>query len=138
MCGIFGCLTTDDRLAASPATLDAAVRALRHRGPDGSGTRVSGPGPVRCGLAHTRLAILDRSDAAAQPMTTGDGRYAIVYNGEVYGFAARRRDIESRGERFRSTGDTIDMQWTDGPFVTTRIDVVTSRGLCLGRLGLLN
>ena len=75
---------------------------LAHRGPDGEGWWVDGP----VGLVHRRLAIVDLSEAAAQPMTTADGRLRIAYNGEIYNFPALRRALEARGARFRTRSDT--------------------------------
>lgn len=82
--------------------------AMAHRGPDhegiwGSRTDESGRG---CLLAHRRLSILDLSHAADQPMTTADEHGALVFNGEIYNFRDLRRSLESRGERFDSSGDT--------------------------------
>jgi asparagine synthase (glutamine-hydrolysing) len=76
-----------------------------HRGPDGSGVFED---PDACAsLGHVRLAILDLSAAAAQPMHSEDGRYVLVYNGEIYNFRELRRQLETDlGCRFRSTGDT--------------------------------
>jgi asparagine synthase (glutamine-hydrolysing) len=82
MCGIAGIASTDGkpipRLASSLSVLD---RLLAHRGPDGNGAWIS---PARSvGLAHRRLAIIDLSDAARQPMVA-PGPTAITYNGEIY------------------------------------------------------
>ena len=57
-------------------------------------------------LGHVRLAILDLSDYAAQPMISPDGRYVLVYNGEIYNFAALQQELTAAGERFVSSGDT--------------------------------
>ncbi len=105
MCGIFGFVVVGDRCA--DPDLAVAIRALKHRGPDDSGTYRGTGGGRRCGLAHTRLSILDLSAAGHQPMTTDDGRYTIVYNGEIYNFQEVRRELEQLGERFQSTGDTV-------------------------------
>jgi asparagine synthase (glutamine-hydrolysing) len=75
---------------------------MHHRGPDDSG--VYADRGVALGMA--RLAILDLSQAAHQPMRSDDGRYVLIYNGETYNFAEERRALESRGHRFRTTGDT--------------------------------
>jgi len=78
--------------------------AMRARGPDGEGLWLSEDG--RVGLAHRRLAIIDLSRDAAQPMSTPDGRLHITFNGEIYNFRALRRELEGTGCRFRSQSDT--------------------------------
>ena len=72
------------------AQLDAMVSSQRHRGPDAFGTWISLSG--LCALGHRRLSILDLSDAGRQPMVSPDGRYHIVFNGEIYNY------LELRGE----------------------------------------
>jgi asparagine synthase (glutamine-hydrolysing) len=109
MCGIFGFV--GNREAASLLDLEKAASMLRHRGPDGHGkytgcSRRPEDEGLTCVLVHTRLAILDLSEAAHQPMTTPDGRYTLVYNGEVYNFADIRADLEKEGCTVHSTGDT--------------------------------
>jgi asparagine synthase (glutamine-hydrolysing) len=85
------------------------TRALAHRGPDGGGVWISrAPAPdgdVHVGLGHRRLAIVDLSGAGAQPMSTPDGRFTIVFNGEVYNHPALRADLSAR-HAFRSRSDT--------------------------------
>jgi asparagine synthase (glutamine-hydrolysing) len=79
---------------------------LEHRGPDGTGElAIAGPG-VQGWLGHRRLKVLDVTDSAHQPMVGNGGHVALTYNGEVYNFRALRRDLEARGHRFRSSGDT--------------------------------
>jgi asparagine synthase (glutamine-hydrolysing) len=103
MCGIVGVLgTRDGRIDAD--LLSRMRDTMSHRGPDGSGTWVDAG--RRVGLAHRRLAIVDLSEAGAQPMATDDGKLRIVYNGEVYNHADLRADLEARGYRFRSRTDT--------------------------------
>jgi asparagine synthase (glutamine-hydrolysing) len=75
---------------------------MTHRGPDGSGLWRHG----NVVLAHRRLAVIDTSEAATQPMVTADGRYAIVYNGELYNDAELRTELANLGERFRTASDT--------------------------------
>jgi asparagine synthase (glutamine-hydrolysing) len=77
---------------------------LRHRGPDGEGCFHDTGAAI--GLAHTRLSILDLTDAAAQPMATADGRYTITFNGEIYNYRELRRELEAEGVEFTSHGDT--------------------------------
>lgn len=98
MCGIAGILGN----ASCPDALERMIDALRHRGPDGNGRWASKDGGVRMG--HTRLAILDLSDAATQPMT--DGPITLVYNGELYNFGALRRELQRVGWQFGSSGDS--------------------------------
>lgn len=74
---------------------------LRHRGPDGIGFAADD----RIGLAHTRLSILDAANGS-QPMDTEDGRWSIVYNGEVFNFLELRDELTSKGHRFVTRTDT--------------------------------
>jgi len=98
MCGIAG-LTRDH-----PGVLEEMALRLAHRGPDGSGIwRDSGSG---AGFVHRRLAILDLSDAAAQPMVSACGRYVLTFNGEIYNYRHLRAELEAAGETFHSSGDT--------------------------------
>src|SRR5262245_35225220 len=102
MCGIVGWLNPGLRDTAESRALAApALQALRRRGPDGNGM-AAGDGWL---LGHTRLAILDLSSAADQPMTDGHGKW-LVFNGEIYNFRELRRELEQCGHQFRSTGDT--------------------------------
>jgi asparagine synthase (glutamine-hydrolysing) len=106
MCGIAGILgrVSDGNRAALRRMSDAMV----HRGPDASGVWESSPDVRGHGamLAHRRLSILDLSPAGAQPMVDATTGHAFVYNGEVYNYPELRERLGSRGETFRSTGDT--------------------------------
>jgi asparagine synthase (glutamine-hydrolysing) len=75
--------------------------ALVHRGPDGDGY-LSAP---EASLGHRRLAIIDPR-GGAQPSTTPDGRFTLIFNGEIYNFRALRSELESLGEQFRTHSDT--------------------------------
>lgn len=75
-----------------------------HRGPDGSGLYEDADN--RIALGHVRLAILDTTDAAAQPMFSPCGRYVLVFNGEIYNFAELRKELGDPPESYRSSGDT--------------------------------
>ncbi len=101
MCGIAGILDLRGEPVAQ-SEIDAMAASIAHRGPDDRGTFVRGP----VGLASDRLAILDVSDAGHQPMTSEDGRYVLVYNGELYNFRELAPELEARGRSFRSRGDT--------------------------------
>jgi asparagine synthase (glutamine-hydrolysing) len=105
MCGIVGLLTPDRR--AGGDALSASLALLAHRGPDGEGTWCrSAAGPPFVTFGHRRLAIIDRSDAGAQPMVRDGGRLAVTCNGEIYNYRELRAELEARGRRFRSATDT--------------------------------
>lgn len=104
MCGLVG-VWHEGRSRADRAALTAAmVGALAHRGPDGNGSWADDASGVA--LGHARLAILDLSARGAQPMHSASGRYAIVYNGEVYNHLELRPELEAAGARFDGTSDT--------------------------------
>jgi asparagine synthase (glutamine-hydrolysing) len=78
--------------------------AIAHRGPDGAGVW-SSPGRDVL-LVHRRLAIIDPRPEANQPMASADGRFVLVFNGEIYNHGELRAELEARGERFRTASDT--------------------------------
>lgn len=77
---------------------------LRHRGPDGEGTWTSQDGSI--GLCHTRLAIVDLSSTANQPIELSDGSLVIVFNGEIYNWQVLRQELVDLGHVFRTRSDT--------------------------------
>ncbi len=101
MCGITGIFNIDGQ-PASVSILRRMTDAVAHRGPDGEGVWTQS----FIGFGHRRLAILDLSPAAHQPMQTDDGSLTLTYNGEVYNFNELRLRLEARGHRFRSSSDT--------------------------------
>ncbi len=101
MCGIAGLLSAQGR----PVDRDRLVRmsgAIAHRGPDGDALWVEGA----AGLAHRRLAIVDLSPNGAQPMASVDGRFVVVFNGEIYNYKELREPLTVDKEPFQSTSDT--------------------------------
>jgi asparagine synthase (glutamine-hydrolysing) len=96
MCGILGLIGTPWQTSA-----EAALEPLRTRGPDARGFW-RGDDAV---LGHTRLSVIDLA-GGAQPMANEDGRFVIVYNGEIYNFQALRSELEARGARFATRSDT--------------------------------
>ena len=105
MCGIYGYVGPEAALA-SPEVLETAIQALWHRGPDDRGTFRDSTGSTVCGLAHTRLSIIDLSPGGHQPRTTSDGRYTITYNGEVFNHVEIREALAAEGVGFDSACDT--------------------------------
>ncbi|MBI3553964.1 MAG: asparagine synthase (glutamine-hydrolyzing) [Elusimicrobia bacterium] len=100
MCGICGVYNADQR----PAEL-SVVRRMRerlvHRGPDDEGEFLDGP----AGLGFRRLSILDL-EGGHQPMTSRDGKVALVFNGEIYNHPQLKSQLESGGARYRTRTDT--------------------------------
>ena len=109
MCGIAGFVAPGRRLSHERAIL-SMVDALRHRGPDDEGVMLHevarGSGPYTVALGNRRLAIIDRSPAGHQPMSTADGRVSVTFNGEIYNFGELRDELIRAGFRFRSGADT--------------------------------
>lgn len=100
MCGIAG-QVVDAGECADLASLEEATARLRHRGPDAAGMAALG----RAVLGHRRLSIIDLA-GAAQPWSSEDGRFTLIFNGEIYNYLELRAELEQRGFRFRSQGDT--------------------------------
>ena len=100
MCGIAGWYRRGGRPVAAAAVM-AQCDAILHRGPDDSGLFVDGD----FGMGMRRLSIID-IEGGHQPMTGAEGRYAIVYNGEVYNHLELRPELEARGARFKTHSDT--------------------------------
>jgi asparagine synthase (glutamine-hydrolysing) len=104
---------------------DSVLDALRHRGPDAQRTERCSTGDVVADLAFARLAIVDLSDAGQQPMSNEDGRFTMVFNGEIYNSPALRVECERAGHRFRSSmdGEVILHMWeTQGSSALDRLN----------------
>jgi len=120
MCGIAGILRFDGA-SAEPRQARQMARLLEHRGPDGEGFHASGP----VALAHRRLAIIDLSDRAAQPMSNEDSSLWLVCNGEIYNYVEVRLHLQSRGHTFRSGSDNeviLHAYEEEGTECTTRFN----------------
>jgi len=117
MCGIAGIICWDGKVA--PELIERMDMAQAHRGPDGHGFCAFTPhgsvartelsrdlpaAPVL--LGHRRLAILDPSESASQPMASPDGRFWLLFNGEIYDYVEQRNHLESLGESFTTNSDT--------------------------------
>ena len=103
MCGIVGIWQLDGG-NVDQEVLDRFTDSLAHRGPDGRGTIIDNEAGI--GLGHRRLAILDVSSSGQQPMIYGNGRYWIVFNGEIYNFLELRAELEGLGHQFHTETDT--------------------------------
>ena len=101
MCGIAGIYHIETAKPVDPSRLRAMLHPMAHRGPDGSGTWTA-PG---VGFGHLRLSIIDIA-GSPQPMASDDEIVTITYNGEIYNFRELRAELEDRGHRFRTSGDT--------------------------------
>ncbi len=99
MCGIAGIVAEHLRDLRGPELVRGMVGVQQHRGPDGEGMFAG----ERCWLGHRRLAILDPTAAGAQPMSSTDGRWTIVFNGEIFNYLELRSQL---GGEFRSGSDT--------------------------------
>ena len=101
MCGIAGIVNYKGAPVAPPV-LQAMTDAIAHRGPDGEGHWIE----EGVGFGHRRLAIIDLSPLAHQPMMSHDNRYVLSYNGEIYNFRELRTELETMGYPFRSQSDS--------------------------------
>lgn len=99
MCGIAGLLGVN----FSDRSLHMLLEHMQHRGPDGQGTWIDSNAGIR--LGHVRLSIIDLN-TGGQPMHSADGRYVIVYNGELYNYLELKSDLEKDGFQFVTTSDT--------------------------------
>jgi asparagine synthase (glutamine-hydrolysing) len=102
MCGIAGIISFHQKFIREPV-LKRMSDSLSHRGPDGEGTWINAGKTV--GLSHRRLAVIDLSAAASQPMHYLQ-RYSIVYNGEIYNYPELRKELKKAGYHFSSNSDT--------------------------------
>ena len=106
MCGITGFWDTSRQISNDKLSVvvEQMSNSLIYRGPDDGGSWVDTEAGIA--LGHRRLAIVDLSPQGHQPMISADGRYAIVFNGEIYNFLDLRKQLESLGHRFRGHSDT--------------------------------
>ena len=101
MCGISGIFNTDKK-PVHASQIESMNNLINHRGPDGHGVYIDG----NLGIGSTRLAIIDLREIANQPMTDTDGRYVIVYNGEIFNYVELRNELLKKGYRFNNNSDT--------------------------------
>jgi asparagine synthase (glutamine-hydrolysing) len=101
VCGIAGIYCHTGITPIDVELIDTMNVIQKHRGPDDAGLEIGG----NIGLAHRRLSIIDLSSAGKQPMTTEDGRYSLVFNGEIYNYK-ELKERYCRGVTLRSSSDT--------------------------------
>lgn len=102
MCGITGIYNFSQLI--SKEKLESMTSSIKHRGPDGGKVWISEEGYI--GLGHRRLAIIDLSQEAYQPMHYDDNRYTIVFNGEIYNYIELRQALILSGYNFKTSSDT--------------------------------
>lgn len=100
MCGI-ACIFHSNGETAEAEVIGRMVKSLEHRGPDDLTQIIRGP----VALGHARLSIVD-IQGGKQPMLSDDGRYALVFNGEIYNFKSLRSELEKQGVAFNTASDT--------------------------------
>ena len=101
MCGIAGWFSKHPVGEEQKPALQRMIAAITHRGPDGHGTQIT----QHAALGHTRLSIIDLI-GGDQPMSSHDGRYSIIFNGEIYNYQSLTTQLAARGHQFSSQSDT--------------------------------
>lgn len=120
MCGIAGIYRFSSGSDCHElSSIEQMVKLMARRGPDDQGIWSDGK---HCSLGFRRLSILDLTPSGHQPMLTEDRRYSLVFNGELYNFRELRQEIESRGVRFRSTGDAEVVMYALAEWGTNALD----------------
>ena len=106
MCGLAGFFLSNKSTDRNKLikNLNEITSALIHRGPDAQNIWINNQNTL--GLGHTRLSIRDLSSLGNQPMLSSCGRYAIVYNGEIYSHSELKEELIKKGVQFKSTTDT--------------------------------
>src|SRR5262245_36435326 len=105
MCGLAGVFARAERGRSSEA-LQRMLEVQDHRGPDNTGVWCGLLAGVSSAVGLCRLKILDLSDAANQPMLSDDGRFVLVFNGEIYNYLELRAELAALGQCFHTQGDT--------------------------------
>ena len=101
MCGISGIINFNNQ-PAEESRIRKMMQVMKHRGPDDEGTYLH----ENVGLGFVRLSIIDLSPGGHQPMHDDEGRYTIVFNGEIYNYIELRSELKTLGFQFRSSSDT--------------------------------
>src|SRR6516162_3383876 len=102
MCGIAGCLALALEADPDQNWVAGALERISHRGPDDEGVYTD----QDVALGFRRLAIIDLSQAGHQPMRSADGRYWMIFNGEIYNYVELAQELRDQGVALRSSGDS--------------------------------
>jgi asparagine synthase (glutamine-hydrolysing) len=105
MCGIIGAYANLN-LDLLLENTSEGVKKIKHRGPDAEGIYSYQSKDKNLCLGHTRLSIIDLDSRSNQPMISNNGRYIIVYNGEIYNYIYLRKELENDGYKFITNSDT--------------------------------
>lgn len=105
MCGISGAIALDGEFDGAGVVRNIVVSQHR-RGPDANGVEQFDEGVARLWLGHNRLSIIDLSSHANQPLKSSDGRFVIVYNGEIYNYLELREELIALGHSFATQSDS--------------------------------
>ncbi len=102
MCGIISIHSNKKHSITSAATINKMLKSIAHRGPDDKGVFVLDQKAI---LGHVRLSIIDL-DKGKQPMMSADGRFVLIFNGEIYNYLELKKNLEDRGETFITESDS--------------------------------
>lgn len=102
MCGIVGYISKSSKFLSSVECVRKMTNTIIHRGPDATGEWVNS----KVALGHRRLSIIDLDEKSNQPMLSHDGRYVIVFNGEIYNYKELKEELLREGCHFRTNSDT--------------------------------
>lgn len=105
MCGILGFFSLQP-ITDHESQINAAMDALRHRGPDEQAVEQYQIAEGSLVFGHARLSIIDLSPGGRQPKHSDDGRYSLIFNGEIYNYKELRSELETRGIAFHTSSDT--------------------------------
>ena len=112
MCGLAALIATSGT-RVSRQLCESFSNQLKHRGPDASGVMLIGPDGANCdetqavvALIHRRLSIIDLDSRSDQPMWSQDGRFALIFNGEIYNYVELRAELQRKGHVFRTASDS--------------------------------
>lgn len=120
MCGVCGAVDLNNTVSLEPDELNAMCESIEHRGPDGTRTMIRD----HVAFGHTRLSVID-TETGWQPVANEDESIFVILNGEIYNFQSLRRDLESKGHKFRTNSDTevaVHLYEEDGPDFVRRLD----------------